>query len=574
MSRWLETAIGTISPAWAARREEARLLAEDLRVRTELVRRIGAEGTYLDAARRDRTSADWPSTSASADGAIVGDLTLVNARARAAVWTDWAGRSIVGTYRRHVVGIGITPRSAARDPGSDKETPAFKLFNRRIDRLYKNWAHRPWLCDVERTKPLAEIDGLAVSEFATVGEAFCVHSFTPRRGQVGLAIQMYEPEQLDWSLTTNRDNGNAIRGGIEIDDVGAAVAFWVFTAGHPLDGWGNRGRTSTRIPADRVYHVVRQERVRQSHGLSQLAAVLEDVYQLKGYKQAEAVGKRLDACVGLNVRHEAWYNPETPPMPFSGAGTVPPTGGSTTDARGNPKVRFEPGMIADAGFGRYFESHTSQRPGAQYDAYVNRQTDQIAAGADVDGAHMTRNFSNGTYTSQRQGLLELDRVMDPIQFNLIIDQWAGPRREAFKLYAVLQGLVKAPGMFESDEMTMAYLDEDWAGPPKPWVDPRNQAQATRIALEDGLTDLRHEKNVLGGDYRDALGERATEQDLADELGVRLPWLGGAAATPGAGGAGGGETSEGAEDTEEGAADGDEADKRDRREREEAGARRA
>lgn len=526
---WLDQAISTISPGWAARRAQARLAATAADIRAEMVRGIGRDGInghYLEAARRDRTSADWPSMAVSADGGIVPDLYLTNARARAAIPNDWAGRSIVGTYRRHVVGIGITPRSAARDPETGKETPVFRAFNRRIDMLHDWWAHRPWLCDFENTKNLCEIDGLAVSEFATVGQAFCIHSFAPVRGMVGMKIQMFEPEQLDWTLTRNSDNGNEIRNGIEIDSSGVTVAFWLFQGGHPMDGtfWqGARHGNSARISADRVYHVIRQERVRQTHGLSQLAAVLDDIYQLKGYKQAEAVGKRLDACIGLKKRYEQWYEPDGT-NGLGGLGAATPAGQSGTDSRGNAKVRFEPGMIADPGYGMFFESHVSQRPGAQYKDYVGRQSDQIAAGSGTDSAHMTRNFNEGTYTSQRQGALEMDREMDPIQTNLIIDQWARPRREAFKLYAVLQGLVEAPGMFEDDYMMMSYLNEDWAGPPKPWVDPRNQSQATQIALELGLTDLRREKNILGGDYREAIQERADEQRLAEEEGVDLPWL--------------------------------------------------
>jgi lambda family phage portal protein len=529
---WLDKTIAAVSPVWAARRAQARLELQAAGVRSEMISQLHPQGHYLDAARRDRTSADWPQTAVSADGGIIGDLSLANARSRAAVWNDWAARSGVGVYRRHVVGIGITPRSAARDPESGEETAPFERFNRRIDALYDWWAHRPWLCDYERTKNLCEIDGLAVSDFAQVGEAFCIHSFTPVPNMVGMQIQMFEVEQLDWTLTRNADNGKEIRGGIEIDRSGVAVAFWLFTDQHPLDGnfWAGRGRGGTggsvRISADRVYHVIRQERVRQTHGVGQFAAVLEDVYQLKGYKQAEAVGKRLDACIGLKKRYESWYQGDGTGYP--GLGVTQPSGRSTTDARGNAKVRFEPGMIADPGPGMYYESHVSNRPGAQYEQYVSRQTDQIAAGAGVDAAHLTRNFNQGTYTSQRQGALELDREMDPIQTNLIIDQWARPRREAFKLYAVLQGLVEAPGMFDDPWLTMAYLSEDWSGPPKPWVDPRNQAQATQIALEAGLTDLRREKNILGGDWREAIDQRASEQARAQAKGVKLSWLSGKA----------------------------------------------
>jgi capsid protein len=80
-------------------------------------------------------------------------------------------------------------------------------------------------------------------------------------------------------------------------------------------------------------------------------------------------------------------------------------------------------------------------------------------------------------------------------------------------------------MFEDDGLMMAYLQEDWAGPPKPWVDPRNQAQATHQALVDGLTDLRHEARLLsGGDWRDCIHQRGDEQRMIEREGVQVGWL--------------------------------------------------
>lgn len=118
-------------------------------------------------------------------------------------------------------------------------------------------------------------------------------------------------------------------------------------------------------------------------------------------------------------------------------------------------------------------------------------------------------------------------------------------------------------MFDDEWLMMAYLDEDWAGPPKPWVDPRNQAQATEIALKNGLTDLRHEKNILGGsDYREAIRERGDESELCAEEGVTLPWLGGAAST-----------SSGQADSGQAADDDEDPDRRDRQERQDAESRR-
>ncbi len=534
MSHWLDSAIAAVAPQWAARRAQARLALAAATARATALQQLAAAGglhpesRYFDASRQDRTSKDWGKIDTSADGSILGEMTLANARARAAVVNDWAARGIVSAFRRHVVGIGITPRSAARDPETGEETEAFAAFNKRIDWLYYRWARRPELCDTERRKNIPEIDGLAVSELWTVGQALCVLNFTPRRGQVGLHVQMFEPEQLDGLLTKNDDTGYEIRNGIEIDEAGAAVAYWVHTGKHPAEAYGS---SAERIPARRVLHVMRQERVRQTHGWTQLCAALEDIYQLKGYKQAEAVAKRIEACIGLRLRHEQWYSGEgEATMP--GLGAAPPTGGSSTDARGNTKARLEPGMILDAGPGRYWDSLAPQRPGAQYEQYTDRQVQQIAAAAGSDSAHVQRNFAKGNFSSQRQGALEHRRETDPVQMNLLVDLWARPRRERFKVLAVLQGLVEAPGFFEDPILMAAYLEDDWQGPPVPWVDPKNQATATDQALRDGLTTLRSQANLLGGDWRELIDQRAREAEYARRRGVSLSWISGAAEAPG------------------------------------------
>lgn len=522
----IDSFLAPLFPRMAASRSRARLDFAASQIRSEVLEGIRGDirvgGNYHDAAKRDRTSKDWPGQTVSADGAIIGDSTLMNARARSAVVNDWAGNSLVGSFRRHVVGIGITPRSAARDPETGKQTDVFKQFNRKIDWLYNHWAHRPGLCDSERKKPLAEMDSLTVSELITVGQSFSISCFKPRRGQVGLFIQMFETEQLDWTLTKNTDNGNDIRGGIEIDDSGAEIAFWLFRGKHPLDSFGGK---STRIAAERVWHVMRQGRVRQTHGLTHMSSVIEDIYQLKGYKQAEAVAKRIEACIGLRKRTESWYAPEAGGA-LGGLGTSLASGENTTDERGNKKIRMEPGMVPDSPDGVYWEYMTPQRPGPMYDLYVDRAVKQIAAGGGSDSSHVLRSFHEGNFSSQRQGSLEHDRETDPIQMNLIVDQQARPRREMFKTYAILQNLVDAPGFFEDPYMMMAYMEDDWQGPPKPWVDPKNQATAVDIALKNGLTDLRAQKNILGGSHLDAIDERSDEQSYAESRTppVHLPWL--------------------------------------------------
>ncbi len=509
LGRLLDKAITTAFPGWGLRRAAAR-------ARAEFIQQNFRNATY-SAASKNRLTNAWTSTTVGPN-ALVDDSATLNARARMTYRDDWAAKSLADGYRRHVVGIGITPRSAARDPQTGKEDDRFRTFNRRIDRLYDYWARRPRLCDVERTKCKAEMDGLVVQELAIVGEAFGVLVTVQRANAVGLAVQMFEPEQLDWTITENRDTGNRVYGGVEIDADGAPVAYWVYSGDHPYDQY-NAG--STRIDASRVMHVFRQDRVRATHGATWMHAILEDIYQRRGYRMAEAFAKRMEACIGVQVRYDQWYGGSGSGGNWGGAA---PSGDDRTDAKGNAEIIVEPGMNPDLGHGRYLEVLNPQRPGSQYDPYMKRTADEIAAGGGLDGAHLTRSFHEGNFSSQRQGALEVDRQCDPIVHNLMVNLWCRPIREAFKVRAVLQGLVEAPGFFESTDLMMAYLDDDWQGPPKPWVDPKNQATATRMALEDGVTNLREVKNTVGGDWREALDQRGDEKEYAEGRHVAPKWM--------------------------------------------------
>jgi capsid protein len=87
-----------------------------------------------------------------------------------------------------------------------------------------------------------------------------------------LKIQAFEPEQLDERFserTPTPDDGEVreVRGGLELDAHGVVVAYHVY-ARNPNDYTFRQSLVSRRIPADRVLHYYRKERVRQKRGVT------------------------------------------------------------------------------------------------------------------------------------------------------------------------------------------------------------------------------------------------------------------------------------------------------------------
>ena len=192
-----------------------------------------------------------------------------------------------------------------------------------------------------------------------------------------------------------------------------------------------------------------------------------------------------------------------------------------TDESGNTRILFQPGMAPRLAPGEEIKFNTPPGAGGAYAPFTDQQIVQISAGMGLDHPTLTRDFRKGTFSGQRQGLIERNSETDPIQ-GLIIDLLCRPVREWFTTLAIMEKRVTAPGFFNDPELHAAYLELVHQGPPKPWIDPLKQAQAAALALKTRLTTRRDITNELGGDEAEVFRQIAHEEALAAELNVSLP----------------------------------------------------
>ena len=82
-----------------------------------------------------------------------------------------------------------------------------------------------------------DVSARATRNEVKVGESITLLNYDPNPDFIGLTVQSCEPEQLASELdgTRNPDNGNMIKGGIEVNQFGAPIAFWLYTEQHPLE---------------------------------------------------------------------------------------------------------------------------------------------------------------------------------------------------------------------------------------------------------------------------------------------------------------------------------------------------
>lgn len=495
----IDRAIATVAPGWGLSRLAAR---EQLRMLS----------TYA-AASKSRVHGDWNPKSTSADRAIVPDMATINARARAMCNDTPHGAAIKRAFPRKVVGRGITPMPIARDDNGRELTD----FNNRVLEWWRRWSKDKNACDVERKKTLAGFQRLAVREAVLVGHHMIAWSYVPDpRGPKdpgslpGLRLTSIEPEQLDTTSLRNHENGNEIRAGIEIDEFTAPVAFH-FHRRHPQDALFRR-EEPVRIEAERIWHIFDQDRVQQTHGASQLSPSLIKLRNTEEYDQTQLWAARMEACIGLIRKRK---------RSSGDLASAPDKGEDYAD-----QISFSPGMVAETWGDDELQPFMPTRPGGQYDPFILRQLMAIAAGSGLSYGQITRDFTRGTYSGQRQEMLEDHAEFDWYE-ELQIDHFLTPCWRQFVTVLAMEGRLDgvAPDFFENPERYMAV---EWQGPPRPWIDPLKEVTAATTALLWRLTSRKRLLNQQGQTLRETAEQIRDEGDLFDDLNLKAPDFGGSA----------------------------------------------
>src|SRR5690606_1682178 len=106
--------------------------------------------------------------------------------------------------------------------------------------------------EVSGRMSMQDLERAVIRAVARDGEAL-VREIEGYDNGFGYALQLLDIERLDTTFNRNRAPGqNAVIMGIEINEYGAPVAFWLATAEHGRDP---TGRTLNRIPANQIIHL-------------------------------------------------------------------------------------------------------------------------------------------------------------------------------------------------------------------------------------------------------------------------------------------------------------------------------
>lgn len=473
----LESVITWASPKTAYEREAWRQGLDNLR--------------GYDAGDGRRLNAGWRVANESAEMTDRISRDTIRARTRDLEQNSDIMNSVTSAFRRNVIGKGYTLHPMTGDQELDKE----------VIKLWKRWCKKQ-NCDVTGTQNFNQILRMAVQRKKVDGGILLVKRYTAD-GLLPFKLQTMEPDELDSSQMTPKKKGNRVAGGIEYNYYNRPVGYYFrqyeingFTLSEPV-----------YVEAKDVIFYFTKRRPSQIREMSDMAHTIPRIRDANEFMTAVSVKERILSCLAVFIKKV------TPSVSQNGrTGII----SETTKEKSYEGKMITPGMIRELNAGDEIQVVNPSGQATDAERYTKTQERLIGAGSGISYEAASRDMSQSTYSSARQGMIEDDTTYyEEVEWIMDI---MSEVYETFFISAVLAGLIKANGFWEHKEQ---YLEHEWIRPPKQWIDPLKEANATKIALMSGQKTFPQVAAENGNDWRKQLDETAEAIEYARGKGIDL-----------------------------------------------------
>lgn len=470
--RFLDKLISWISPEWGAQREIWRQYLSELR--------------NYDAGDNSRLNANsnWHVINQSGEYTDRYSRDTVRARARDLERNSDMANSLIGPFVRNVVGKGLILQA---------DTPNTAL-NDEIEKLWKTWCKKR-NCDVTGTQSLNQMLRMAVRRKKVDGGVLFAKRYT-KGGVLPFKLQLFEVDELDASQMVPKHKGNRIVGGIEYDQYNAPVGYWIRQ--YSLDGMSIT--EPVFLPAADVIFYFSKRRPSQLREMSDMAQTITRIRNVSEFINAVSMKQRIEACFGIAIKRN---------LPTNGLGrpgTTTVGGKQTYDGK-----TLSPGMMLEMNPGDEVQLINPQGQATDAAAFTKLLQRMIGAGQGLSYEATSRDMSQCTYSSARQGLIE--DGMTYAEEDELLAEILDEIYETFIISAVLAGAVSIPDFWNRKD---EYFRHTFDKPPKDWIDPSKEATATKIALMTGQKTFKQISAENGADWRKQIDDICEVLNYAEE----------------------------------------------------------
>lgn len=475
------------------------------------------QGASLDDARLS----DWTPSAGSADSDLLDELSILTPRARDLVRNHPVASGAAQTLKDNIIGhqLRLSSQPKYRMLGKDKKWAT--TWGNEVEDQFATWADTTE-CDAARSQTLLALTQQALNGALINGDSFAIVHWLPRKNSKwATRLQLIEADRVSTPLHLTA-NPN-IRNGVEIDEFGAPVAYYVQKS-HPGDSFRYFNRSQfewERIPAftewgrRRVIHLFDKERAEQSRGKPLFTSVLREFKVSGDYLSSELHAAAANALIAMFI--ESDLDPEAITNMLGGNDSEKLSNYWEGVTNKNNGKKIKSGSIMTAPMGTKFNSYNSSRPNVAFNGFMESIYRQMGVGMNMPYELTMKDFSKTNYSSARAALLEAWRHFHTRR-RWLKESWLDPIYGIWFEEGVNLEYVDAPDFYENNN-SYAYLNNRWIFAGRGWTDPVKEAQAAKIRIELGISTHEIECAEQGNQWEEVFEQRKSEKDKMEELGL-------------------------------------------------------
>lgn len=416
--------------------------------------------------------------------------------------------SAIKTNRTNVIGQGLRFSSRIDRETLGMSAEAAANWQRRTEKEFAIWAENRMACDVMGLNDFYELQQVAFIAWLLSGDVFCLfkNGKATNTNPYTMRLQLIEADRVAtktvWNVSNGRltegenpKNKNAIHDGVEVDETGRVVAYWIRST-YPFEvttkqtTWERIEAVGKNTGMPNILHIMDAERPDQYRGASYLAQVIEPLLQLRRYTESEITAAMIESCFAGFIKTEA--RPDE--IPMNETGQIEP------DEPSNPDdFNFGPGEFNVLKPGEDIAFTDPKRPANGFGTFTRAIAEQVGAALEIPADLLLKAF-NASYSASRGALLEAWKAFR-MRRAWFVKDFCKPIYENWLAEAVALGRINAPGFFADPAIRKAWSGSEWTGPSQGQLNPVQEIQAEVLAVQHGFST--HEQSTArlnGGNW--------------------------------------------------------------------------
>ncbi|MDP1554491.1 MAG: phage portal protein [Hyphomonas sp.] len=488
---------------------------------------------YAGASRNRQQTAGWMVSPKPSSAETANARQTIAARTRDLMRNSGVAAGTMRKMRAQQIGPGFRLRAKPDADQLGVDPKEAVLFARQAEASWNRWAFDPKRqCDIARKRTFGQISRTLWSERFQTGENIAVIRWQPDRGTAfATCIQEVDPDRL--SNRNDAPDTDYKRQGIEFSETGEPVAYDIrerHQADYVISAKVFEWSTLPRIGEDGrrvVIHAFSADRAEQIRGISPFAPLLAAFRSLDRFAEAELGAAIINATLAGFIK--SGYDPGAVAEALGlDQGGMVEAGKSWQDARlamyGAEGLSIHDNKIPALAPGDEFEVNNTSRQTGAYKDFKKAFLQDFAAAVGLPYMVLSEDWSGASYSSARAALAETWRIVTEDREDFISDT-IDPVYYEVMTEAFWRGyLVEPDGWppFEGNEV--AYLNADWTGPGRGYVDPEKEAKANLLLWRMGAKTLDQICAEQGLYWDDVITQVGQELARMRELGVVPPEL--------------------------------------------------